>query len=173
MSLRRSSFLALPVVVLATSLVSALVACGGAVDSPRGDAAGVGSSTPAPSPTSAPSGSSSAKKPAAGVTGNGPGTKCEGDPACPVGYDHVPSCLSSGTAGCTHVTVCGVTIACEAQCDGYPSCDPGDTKVASQADCAQDDATCYPRSLCGITIWCSGTGADAGPRLPPPPPANP
>lgn len=169
MSLRRSSFLALPVVVLATSLVSTLVACGGAVDSPRGDSTGVGPSTPTPTP----SGSSSAKKPAAGVTGNGTGTTCEGDPACPVGYDHVPSCLSSGTPGCTHVIVCGVTIACEAQCDGYPSCDPGDTKVASQADCAQDDATCYPRSLCGITIWCTGPGADAGPRLPPPPPANP
>jgi hypothetical protein len=41
------------------------------------------------------------------------------------------------------------------QCEGFPACDDGDTQVPSSSDCLQDDATCYERTLCGTTIWCT------------------
>jgi hypothetical protein len=94
-------------------------------------------------------------------TGGGIST-CAAYPSCDPGYIEVASCT---TKDCVSETMCGATIYCrpDAQCDGYPSCDPGHTKVPSPAQCLQDDAVCYPRSLCGITIWCTGpTAADAG-----------
>jgi len=81
--------------------------------------------------------------------------QCAAYPSCKPGYIEVPSCT---TKDCVSETVCGATIYCrpDAQCDGYPSCDPGHTKVASPAQCLQDDAVCYTRALCGVTIWCTG-----------------
>lgn len=83
-----------------------------------------------------------------------------GAPACGPGYDPVPKCEPNSM--CVVHTTCGVTTYCEVQCDGYPACNPNDTKVASQSACPKD-ASCYPRTTCGITIWCSGAGgSDAG-----------
>jgi hypothetical protein len=99
--------------------------------------------------------------------------QCAAYPSCPPDYVQVPSCLGQGTPGCVKVTVCGATIACQpdtAQCDGYPNCNPGDTQVASSSQCLQDDAVCYQRTTCGVSIWCTGPSApDAGP----PPPGKP
>ena len=94
-------------------------------------------------------------------------TYCAGIPYCPVGYVQVASCLSQGTGDCVKETVCGSTILCRrdlSQCDGLPSCNPGETQVASSSQCLQDDAVCYQASACGVSIWCTG------PLLPPPPP---
>jgi hypothetical protein len=97
----------------------------------------------------------------------GAGEQCAAFPSCQGGWVEVSSC---NTKDCVPVTVCGTTILCrpDAQCDGYPSCDAGHTTVGSPAQCLQDDAVCYSRSLCGSTIWCTGPIAqDAG--GPPPP----
>jgi hypothetical protein len=54
------------------------------------------------------------------------------------------------------------------ECTAAPACDPGDTKVANESACAQDDATCYSRSTCGAKIRCSGgTTCAAVPSCPP------
>ena len=59
------------------------------------------------------------------------------------------------TPDCFDVTLCGATIHC-GRCEGPPPiCDPGDTQVKSQKDCPQD-ASCYSRATCGVTIWCTG-----------------
>jgi|GEM_PF-3212756 len=98
---------------------------------------------------------------------------CAGAPSCPLGYVEAPGGCT--TKDCVQSTVCGSTIMCQrdlSQCDGYPSCNPGDTQVPSPSQCLQDDATCYQRYVCGTTIWCTGPlPQDAGgPDLPPPPP---
>lgn len=43
-----------------------------------------------------------------------------------------------------------------AQCEAFPACDEGDEQVGGESGCRQDDATCYSRSMCGTTIWCTG-----------------
>ena len=100
---------------------------------------------------------------------------CAGYPSCPAGYVEAPGGCT--TKDCVTSSLCGATISCQRDlslCDGLPECNPGDTKVSSSSQCLQDDATCYQRWTCGVNIWCTGPlPQDAGPDLPPPPPANP
>jgi hypothetical protein len=46
-------------------------------------------------------------------------------------------------------------------CQAIPTCDDGDTQVASANDCLQDVA-CYRRVECGRTVWCSGGASSEG-----------
>jgi hypothetical protein len=186
--------------VASLSLVSLVVACGGAIESPRSDDAGagtpgssggikgggssgtVGSCTLAPScdsgDTRVPSESACPQdqancynRSACGETIWCAHTVCEGDPSCPVGYVNVPSC--QGSSDCVVTNVCGQPVYCSrdlVQCDGYPACDGGDTQVASPGQCIQDDATCYQRYACGYTIWCTGPLPPDAGVVPPPPP---
>jgi hypothetical protein len=89
-------------------------------------------------------------------TGRSP-IDCEAYPECPDGAVQVSSC-DPGPNWCTSVTLCGTTIHCEsfANCMAFPSCDEGDSVVPSESACLLDDARCYPRTMCGSTIWCSG-----------------
>ena len=83
--------------------------------------------------------------------------------ACPPGSNQVASCRPG--ADCFTSSFCGQPIYCESQtsqCDAYPTCDPGHIQVGSPSQCFQDDAVCYPRSICGTTIWCTGPSNDAG-----------
>ncbi len=41
-------------------------------------------------------------------------------------------------------------------CGAVPRCEEGDEEVSSASGCPQDDARCYSRSLCGLTVWCVG-----------------
>ncbi len=184
--------------VTSLAIVTLAAACGGAIDSPRGDqidpnapgsgggAGGVvGTCTAAPScdPGDSRVSSESAcpldqascyDRTFCGQTIWCAHVICRGRPECADGYRRVPSC--KGTADCVTTSGCGETVSCarlEAHCDGLPNCDPGDTQVASASQCLQDDATCYTRWACGTSIWCTGPNTDAGPRLPPPPPAKP
>jgi hypothetical protein len=80
---------------------------------------------------------------------------CDGLPACKPGWVEVKGCVPDSE--CEKVTACGKTIICQYMCEGpQPICDPGDTQVASQSECLQDDAKCYSRSSCNFTIWCTG-----------------
>jgi hypothetical protein len=47
---------------------------------------------------------------------------------------------------------------CEAldNCLAVPVCDEGDSEVGSESECLQDDAVCYEREMCGVSIWCTG-----------------
>jgi hypothetical protein len=196
MSLRRSFVLFAPLLSIAA------VACGGAIDSPRsetvdpatpgtgpsrnGGGSGVGTCTAAPScnlgdtrvkgESACPQDDASCySRSLCGQTIWCASTaQCAGYPSCNPDSVQVKSC--SGSPDCTKVTVCGVTIFCEpdsSQCDGLPNCDPGDTQVASPSQCLQDDALCYQRTTCGVSIWCTGPSKpDAGPP-PPPQPGNP
>lgn len=97
----------------------------------------------------------------------GPTAQCDGRPSCERGYTEVKSCPTD--SDCKAMTTCGETIHClraVAQCTAYPSCAPGDTQVPSSSHCLQDDAVCYPSTLCGTTIWCTGHNADAFPPKP-------
>jgi hypothetical protein len=84
-----------------------------------------------------------------------PASNCDAVPVCQPGYVEVKTCPAD--APCSPVTVCGSTILClRSECPALPSCEPGDTKVPGPASCLQDDAACYARSACGMTIWCTG-----------------
>jgi hypothetical protein len=56
----------------------------------------------------------------------------------------------------------GALVACTGRCEAsvdclaVPVCDEGDTEVASESECLQDDAVCYERTECSVTIWCTG-----------------
>lgn len=81
--------------------------------------------------------------------------QCAAVPQCKSNWVEVKTCVPD--AECEQVTVCGKTIICEYICEGpQPICDPGDTQVTSQSNCLQDDAKCYSRSSCNVTIWCTG-----------------
>ena len=147
------------------SIGSLALACGGSIES----------KTDRPVDPNAPSSNGGrSSSTSGGTTGNGPGTArpepCEGEASCRDGYLRMPFCAPG--AHCETFTVCGTTVVCqldESQCDGYPACDPGHTKVNSASECLQDDAACYSRTACGITIWCTGPLAvDAGPPAPMP-----
>lgn len=47
----------------------------------------------------------------------------------------------------------------DSNCLAQPICDAGHTEVESEGDCIQDDAICYSRSMCGVTIWCTAPDA--------------
>jgi hypothetical protein len=47
----------------------------------------------------------------------------------------------------------------DSNCLAQPICDEGHTEVESEGDCIQDDAVCYSRSMCGVTIWCTAPDA--------------
>lgn len=47
----------------------------------------------------------------------------------------------------------------EVNCTAMPVCDPGHDEVDGSTGCLQDDAVCYERSECGVTIWCTGPDA--------------
>lgn len=86
---------------------------------------------------------------------SGRGGQCDGIPVCPPNTTEVASCPTD--ADCTSETVCGTTIYCLASCESpMPICDDGDTQVVSPGQCLQDDAVCYSRSACTMTIWCTG-----------------
>lgn len=81
--------------------------------------------------------------------------QCAAVPSCKPGWTEVKGCVPDSE--CEKVTVCGSTIICQYTCEGpQPICDPGDTQVASQSQCLQDDAKCYSRTSCNYTIWCTG-----------------
>lgn len=80
---------------------------------------------------------------------------CAAIPVCPDGSLEVKQCPAS--ADCFSVTKCNATIQCQKGCEGPPPiCDAGDTEVSGPSACLQDDAVCYSRSTCGVTIWCTG-----------------
>src|SRR5690242_10708797 len=102
----------------AVALVALAVACGGSVEPKDGVPDG---GAPRGTANGTPSGS------------NGSGTDagppaCVGVPMCKPNFVEVPSCPTGGT--CVAESACGKTIYCsdDAQCDGYPTCDPGHTK---------------------------------------------
>jgi hypothetical protein len=142
MNLRRSSFfLALPFL----SFASVLGACGGAIDSPRGE-----SVDPNAPGSASPAGSSS------GNAGGG-GRICTAAPSCDPGDKTVASksgCLQDD-ARCYQRSLCGQTITCTgptAQCAAYPSCQPDWVEVPS---CPMNGTTkCVPVTRCGATIYC-------------------
>lgn len=81
--------------------------------------------------------------------------QCAAVPQCKSSWVEVKSCVPDSE--CEKVTVCGKTIICQYMCEGpQPICDAGDTQVASQSNCLQDDARCYSRTTCNYTIWCTG-----------------
>lgn len=84
--------------------------------------------------------------------------QCAAYPSCPAGYAEVKACVPD--SDCKQVSLCGHTILCEAApfpCEGpQPICDQGDTQVSSPSGCLQDDAKCYSRTSCDVTIWCTG-----------------
>jgi len=95
-------------------------------------------------------------------TDAGPETTCTAAPACDQQHTQVASgeeCPAGET--CYTREKCDVSILCYAPqtCDAEPECKAGETKVASQTDCLQDDAVCYEVEACGNTAWCT-SGAD-------------
>ena len=164
-TMSRPSFFVLPLLGLAVGAIT--FACGGSIDS------GTQRGSDPTSPAGGPSGGSK--------SGTARPEPCEGEVSCGPSYKQVPWC--SAGPNCDVSSFCGVMIYCQvdpSQCDGYPDCDPGHTKVASSSQCIQDDAVCYQRTTCGVTIWCTGPiTTDAGsldasrPPPPPPPPPNP
>jgi hypothetical protein len=96
------------------------------------------------------------KRTACGVTILCGGAEACTTPDCPSGSTFSPTC--SPPADCTSVSACNgkVRITCET-CEANPTCDDGDTQMASQADCPQHDVRCYSRLACqGARIWCWG-----------------
>jgi hypothetical protein len=82
-------------------------------------------------------------------------TACQDAPTCKPGWAEVKGCVPDSE--CEKLTVCGKSIICQNICEGpQPVCDPGDTQVANQTECLQDDAKCYSRTSCSYTIWCTG-----------------
>lgn len=69
--------------------------------------------------------------------------------------------LLSVAAACGGATSTEVTSsAANTEPDGGPcvtTCKSGETQVADSSHCLQDDATCYSRTACGTTFWCTGT----------------
>lgn len=90
----------------------------------------------------------------AGAGGSTGEVCCNAVATCPSGWYQVgPGSCRTDAANCMTVTVCCDTITClqeVALCDGYPSCENGDSQVS---ECPAD-ASCYERSLCGATILC-------------------
>lgn len=41
-------------------------------------------------------------------------------------------------------------------CTALATCDAGDERIASESACPAD-ASCYSRTLCGQTVWCTGS----------------
>ncbi len=63
----------------------------------------------------------------------------------------------------TSATAKGTCVEAERTCLAMPTCDEGHTKVAN-ADACPQDASCYRRSRCGKTIWCTDAAPEgAGP----------
>lgn len=163
----RPSFFAFPLLGVVA------FACGGSVES---STQRTGDPT---SPGSRSSGDSGGSGNSGGTAGTGSPRPepCEGTPYCNPGYTEVAFC--SVGPSCMEMHVCSYSYYCLAdtsQCNVYPECNAGDTQVATKSQCIQDDAACYSRTTCGVTIWCTGTpAADAGTpdAAPPPPPANP
>lgn len=88
------------------------------------------------------------------------GKACGAD-CSPPGSDEPFNCNAAGAC-----VVSGSELSCDAidagpgpgpgVCDAEPACDEGHTKIDSSSACLQDDAVCYSRTACDITIWCTG-----------------
>lgn len=92
------------------------------------------------------------------------GKTCGADCTAP-GSKEPFSCNSAGACveaiealSCDGVTDAG------GPCTDEPTCDPGHTEIESSSDCLQDDAVCYEREACGVSIWCTGPAAAATPN---------
>lgn len=110
-------------------------------------------------------------------TGQGTGGSgcCLAFPTCGPNEHEVSADVCAQESSCHEVSICCSTIWCVEdipQCDAYPSCDAGDTRLDGPcppvaADGADSDAataplpgSCYSRSLCGSTVWCLDTSCD-------------
>jgi hypothetical protein len=80
------------------------------------------------------------------VCGGAANIKCKADLACKTQTGATPA--PGGKGKCFAVSV---------QCQAFPSCDVGHNAVASADDCLDGDAACYKRTMCGRSIWCTGT----------------
>ncbi len=82
---------------------------------------------------------------------------CDEEPTCPEGMIEYGGGSSCPEGLCEEVSECGNTIYCEQleECDAVPSCPDFTVEVASQSDCIQGAESCFSRTMCNFTIWCS------------------
>lgn len=100
---------------------------------------------------------------AGGFTGSGGvNSCCLAEAVCDDGDERLgPGQSCPPNAECYKRSVCCSTVYCarhQAQCDGIPSCDEGDTQLDGPCP---PDTRCYTRSLCGTTIYCLDSSCDA------------
>lgn len=72
-----------------------------------------------------------------------------------------PNAPCPPATSCENITLCCTTIQCstpDAQCNAFPTCDAGDTRV-DVGECPED-VGCYTRTLCGNTILCIDDACD-------------
>jgi len=124
-----------------------VLACGGSVEKVPDPNASVNGSSPGEG------GGGGGGKSAGGSSG----VICNATPSCNEGdasfKTSADACLELNGDTCYDRSACGVALWCrhtDAQCDGYPECNPGETKVAS----CVPDTTCQKYSSCGVTIYC-------------------
>lgn len=141
---------------LATAFALSAVGCNGEVAPPN-------------DPTTEERSGSSLSEGSGGKDGSGEGeankgesgtAQCAAYPSCPDGSVEVQACTPDSR--CSVVELCGARILCEdttGACDPAPACDAGDTEVANESACLQDDAVCYERvGGCDrdLRVWCTG-----------------
>lgn len=138
-------------ILLSVFASSVVLACGGSVEKVPDPNASVNGSSPVGGGSSSSGGSSG------GSASKGTST-CGAVPTCDEGdatfKTKADACLElNDGAKCYERSECGSTIWCrheDAQCDGYPECNPGEAKVTS----CTPDAYCHKYSACGVTIYC-------------------